>query len=68
MRTRLTEILGRHGVHPQFWHDFRLLIAHGRQPSGELETRLQHVANYKAALQEALMPHQFESLEPGDVQ
>ena len=67
--TILTNILGRHGIHRQFWHDFRLLVVHGRQPSGELQTRLNHVANYKAALKEALaVPTQFESLDPGDVQ
>lgn len=65
----LSSILERHGIHRQFWHDFRLLVVHGRQPTGELQTRLDHVANYKAALAEALTPpKQFESLDPGDVQ
>lgn len=65
----LSSILERHGIHRRFWHDFRLLVVHGRQPTGELQTRLNHVINYKAALKAALtIPKQFESLDPGDVQ
>lgn len=65
----LTGILQRHGIHRKFWHDFRLLVVHGRQPSGELRTRLSHVANYKAALEEALTPpKKFQSLNLGVIQ
>lgn len=52
--TTLTHVLKHHGIHPRFWLDFRLLVNHQREPSGELQTRLRYVDNYKEALAESL--------------
>ncbi len=75
----LTAILQRHKIHPQFWNEFRALILCGTRPGQELRTRLDCVANYKAALDEALAelskplrhtippPVQYRSLDPEEV-
>lgn len=69
----LTTILQRHEIHPKFWPEFRSLIEAGKRPGTELRTRLAHVANYKAALNEAMdalsapLGRRFESLTPEEV-
>lgn len=61
----LDTILKRHGIHPQFWAEFHALVECGVRPSSKLRTRLEHVSNYKAALDEMLaglskaLPHKF---------
>lgn len=50
----LNAILNRHEIHPKFWPEFRALMECGKRPGKELRTRLDHVANYKAALKEAM--------------
>jgi len=50
----LNAILNRHKIHPKFWAEFRALMECGKRPGKELRTRLDHVANYKAALKEAM--------------
>jgi hypothetical protein len=48
----LDAIFKRHWIHPKFWPEFRGLVEEGRRPGKALRTRLHHVANYKAALNE----------------
>lgn len=59
----LNTILKRHAIHPKFWPEFRAYLEEGTQPGDELLVRLHHVANYKAALREAMHdvpnPHAF---------
>jgi hypothetical protein len=50
----LTEILEHHGIHPKFWPEFRAHVEEGVKPGKELQVQLDHVANYKAALREAI--------------
>lgn len=50
----LNAILNRHEIHPKFWPEFRALMECGKRPGKELWTRLNCVANYKAALKEAM--------------
>ena len=50
----LNAILKRHKIHPKFWPEFRALMECGKRPGKELRTRLDCVANYKAALKEAM--------------
>jgi hypothetical protein len=50
----LNTILNRHGVHPKFWPGFRAFVEEGVQPGKELQTRLDHVANYRAARREII--------------
>ena len=50
----LTEVCKRHGIHPKFRPEFEALVLHGKRPGVELLTRLECVANYKAALDEVL--------------
>ncbi len=50
----LNAILKRHKVHPKFWPEFHGLIEGNQRPGKELRTRLECVANYKAALNEAM--------------
>jgi len=50
----LDRILKCHEIHPTFWPEFRALVECGVRPSKELRTRLDHVSNYKAALDEAM--------------
>ena len=65
----LDTILKRHEIHAKFWPEFRAYLEEGVQPGDELLTRLHHVANYKAALREAMHdignPHEFP---PADYQ
>lgn len=48
----LSEIFKRHGIHPKFHAALRALVESGKRPGRELLTRLEHVDNYKAALNE----------------
>ena len=50
----LNAILKRHEIHPKFWPAIRALVEEGQRPSKELRTRLNHVSNYKAALDDIL--------------
>jgi len=53
MKTQqLDSILKKHGIHSKFRTEFRAVVTHGKRPSKELLTRLDCVANYKAALDE----------------
>ncbi len=74
----LNAILKRHEIHPKFWPEFRALFEDGKRPSKELRTRLECVANYKAALNEGMdvlsaplgrkfAPAKYESLNPEDI-
>ena len=47
----LNTILKRHKIHPKFWPEIRGLVEEGERPSKELLTRMNRVANYKAALE-----------------
>ena len=51
---KLDTILNRHEIHPKFWPEFRGLVEEGQRPGKELRTRLNRVANYKAALKDIL--------------
>ena len=61
----LDDILKRHEIHRKFWPAIRALVEEGRRPCKELRTRLHHVRNYQAALNEILaelskpLKHQF---------
>ena len=46
----LDRILKHREIHPKFWPEFRALVECGVRPGKELRTRLDHVSNYKAAL------------------
>jgi len=65
----LDTILKRHEIAPKFWSEFRAYLEEGTQPGDELLALLHHVANYKAALMEAMHdienPHTFP---PADYQ
>ena len=50
----LDDILKRHEIHRKFWPAIRALVEEGRRPCKELRTRLHHVRNYQAALNEIL--------------
>ena len=50
----LDDILKRHEIHRKFWPAIHALVEEGRRPCNELRTRLNHVSNYKAALNEIL--------------
>jgi hypothetical protein len=50
----LDAILKRHRIHPRFWAEFRAHIEANVQPGDELQACLDHIANYKAALKEAI--------------
>ncbi len=50
----LNTIFKRHGIHPKFWPGFRAFVEEGVQPDRELQTRLDHVANYRAARREII--------------
>jgi len=50
----LNDILTKHGIHPQFWPEIRQFVEERRWPGRELLTRLDCVANYKAALNDIL--------------
>jgi hypothetical protein len=64
----LNAILKRHAIQPRFWPEFQQLIEEGKRPGKELRTRLDHVANYKAALDEVMtelskpLPHKFPAV------
>ena len=46
---RLHAILKRHEIDPKFWPEFRAMVELGQNTSKELWTRMNRVANYKAA-------------------
>ena len=50
----LNTILKRHKIRPKFWPEIRAFIEEGVRPSDELMTRLRRVANYRAAVNEAV--------------
>jgi hypothetical protein len=73
---KLELILEQHDIHPKFWPEMKALVFDGRRPSAELKTRLNHVLNYKTALDTILAElskqvkhkfpppvHHYESLE-----
>jgi len=49
---RLHAILKRHEIDPKFWPEFRAMVELGQTPSKELWTRMNHVANFRAARNE----------------
>jgi hypothetical protein len=49
---RLHAILKRHGIDPKFWPEFRGMVELGLLPSKELWTRMNRVANFRAARSE----------------
>jgi hypothetical protein len=49
---RLHAILKRHEIDPKFWPDFRAMVELGLLPSRELWTRMNRVANFRAARSE----------------
>jgi len=67
----LNAILKRHEIHRKFWPAIRALVEEGQRPDKELTTRLNHVANYRAAVAEIIhelskgLEHQFP---PADYQ
>mgnify|MGYP006940530525 FL=1 len=76
----LNAILKKHKIHPKFWPEFHGLIEGNQRPGKELRTRLECVANYKAALNEAMdelskplgrkfasAPSHYESLTPEEI-
>ena len=50
----LNTILKRHKIRPKFWPEIRAFLEEGVRPSEKLMTRLRRVANYTAALNEAV--------------
>jgi hypothetical protein len=73
---QLELVLEQHDIHPKFWSEMKALVFDGTRPSAELKTRLNHVVNYKAALDTILAElskqvhfkfpppvHHYESLE-----
>ena len=73
---KLELILKQNGIHPKFWPEMKALVFDGTRPSAELKTRLNHVVNYKTALDTILAElskqvhfkfpppvHHYESLE-----
>ena len=50
----LDTIFKRHGIHPKFRPEFCAFLEEGAQPGKGLQTRLDHVANYRAARNEAM--------------
>ncbi len=59
----LDAILKRHEIDPKFWPEFRAYLEEGSLPGKELQTRLDYLANYKAAEMKAMRnignPHTF---------
>ena len=49
---RLHAILKRHQIDPKFWPEFRAMVELGQTPGKELWTRMNHVANFRAARNE----------------
>ena len=49
---QLHAILKRHEIHPQFWPEFRAMVELGQMPGTKLWTRMNHVANFRAARDE----------------
>jgi hypothetical protein len=49
---QLNAILRRHQIHPKFWPEFRGMVQEGLLPGKELWTRMNHVANFRAARDE----------------
>ena len=49
---RLHAILRRHEIDPKFWPEFRAMVELGQNAGKELLTRMNRVANYKAARSE----------------
>ena len=52
---RLHAILRRHEIDPKFWPDFRAMVELGQNAGKELLTRMNRVANYKAARSEIML-------------
>ena len=55
MRTlvpNLNAILKRHEIHPKFWPEFHSMVEDRQLTSRELWTRMNYVANYRAARSE----------------
>jgi hypothetical protein len=52
--SNLNAIFKRHGIHPKFRPGFRAFVEEGVRPDKELQTRLDHVANYQAARAEII--------------
>jgi len=50
----LDAILKRHAIPPKFWPEMHQLVEDGVRPCRTLVSRLNHVRNYKAALNEIL--------------
>ncbi len=50
----LDTILKRHEIHPKFWPAIRGLVEEGQRPGPQVCRRLNHVANFKAALAEIM--------------
>jgi hypothetical protein len=48
----LDAILKRHKIHPKFWPEFHGMVDDGRLASKELWTRMNYVANFRAARSE----------------
>jgi len=68
---RLHAILKRHEIHPKFWPEFRAMVELGQMPSKELWTRMNHVANFRAARDEIareLSKHYDREYPPDDYQ
>lgn len=62
----LNTILKRHKIPPKFWPEFRAFLEEGVQPGKELQTRLDYVANYKAARRDALKEMRCDHTFPPD--
>jgi len=54
MSLDLNAICIKHGMNPDHRAEFFALVLYGKRPSKEMRNRLKYVANYKAALDEAL--------------
>jgi hypothetical protein len=73
MSLDLNAICERHEMSPKYRPEFFALVMHGRRPSREMRTRLKHVTNYKAALDEAMVAlsapyaHIFEVPAPSSI-
>ncbi len=57
METNLLGVWMKHGLNPGHRAELSALVVNGQQPSSEVRNRIQHVANYKAALAEAQAIH-----------
>ena len=73
MSLDLNAICIKHEITPAFRAEFFALVLHGKRPGKEMRIRLKQVANYKAALDEALAglsapyAHLFAAATPSSV-